>query len=79
MIYLQFSDGLLLSLRKVSILLKLHTNLPQYRVGSVKFRRVETVTKNFVDKIERDPGIPPSLDENEIREYFKMIIKEKKE
>ena len=29
--------------------------------------------------MERDTGIPPSLDENEIREYIKMIIKEKKE
>jgi hypothetical protein len=42
-------------------------------------KRVETVTKNFVDKIERDTGIPPSLDENEIREYIQMIIRERKE
>ena len=42
-------------------------------------KRVETVTKNFVDKMERDIGIPQSLDENEIREYIKMIIEEKKE
>jgi len=42
-------------------------------------KRVEDVTKNFVDKMERDTGIPPSLDENEIREYIQMIIREKKE
>ena len=42
-------------------------------------KRVETVTKNFVDEIERDTGIPPSLDENEIKEYIQMIIREKKE
>jgi hypothetical protein len=42
-------------------------------------KRVETITKNFVDKIERDTGIPPSLDENEIREYIQMIIRERKE
>jgi hypothetical protein len=42
-------------------------------------KRVETVTKNFVDKMERDTGIPPSLDENEIKDYIQMVIREKKE
>jgi hypothetical protein len=42
-------------------------------------KRVESVTKNFVDEMERETGIPPSLDENEIKEYIQMIIKEKKE
>jgi hypothetical protein len=34
---------------------------------------------HFVDKMERDTGISPSLDENEIKEYIQMIIREKKE
>jgi hypothetical protein len=42
-------------------------------------KRVETVTKNFVDKMERDTGIPPSLDENEIKDYIQMVIREKRE
>lgn len=42
-------------------------------------KRVESVTKNFVNKMERDTGIPPSLDENEIKQYIQMIIREKKE
>jgi hypothetical protein len=42
-------------------------------------KRIETVTKNFVDKMERDTGIPPSLDQDEIREYIQMVIREKKE
>ena len=40
---------------------------------------IETVTKNFVDKIERDTGVPTFLDENKIKEYIQMIIKERKQ
>ena len=34
-------------------------------------RRVETVTKNFIDKMQEDTGVATSLDENEIRVTFK--------
>jgi len=40
---------------------------------------VETLTKNFVDKMEQDTGVPTSLDENEIKEYIQMMIREKRE
>ena len=42
-------------------------------------KRVETVTKNFVDKMQKDTGVPTSLDENEIRDYIQAVIKEKKQ
>jgi hypothetical protein len=42
-------------------------------------KRVETVTKNFVDKMQMDTGVPTSLDENEIRDYIQAVIKEKKQ
>ncbi|MDQ5870402.1 MAG: hypothetical protein M3530_11850 [Thermoproteota archaeon] len=38
-------------------------------------KRVETVTKNFIDKMQRDTGDPTSLDD-EIKEYIQMVIKE---
>jgi len=52
-------------------------------IGSSKMeeevqKRVESVTRNFVDEMERDTGVRTSLNENEIREYIQMIIKEKK-
>jgi hypothetical protein len=36
---------------------------------------VETVTKNFIGKMQRDTGDPTSLDD-EIKEYIQMVIKE---
>jgi hypothetical protein len=52
-------------------------------IGSSKMeeevqKRVESVTRNFVDEMERDTGVRTSLNENEIRESIQMIIKEKK-
>ena len=41
-------------------------------------KRVETVTKSFVDKMEKDTGIPTSLNEDDIRQYIQAVIKEKK-
>ena len=41
-------------------------------------KRVETVTKSFVDKMEKDTGIPTSLNDDEIRQYIQTVIKEKK-
>ena len=37
------------------------------------------MTKNFVDKMQKDTGVPTPLDENEIRDYIQAVIKEKKQ
>jgi hypothetical protein len=40
-------------------------------------KRVEKVAKKLVSKMEGDSGIPTSLDEDEIRDYIKLVIRQK--
>ncbi len=41
-------------------------------------KRVETVSRNFVDDMEKDTGVRTSLNEDEIKEYIQMIVREKR-
>jgi len=40
-------------------------------------QRVEKVAKKLVSTMESDSGIPTSLDEDEIRDYIKLVIRQK--